>query len=113
MRRPIAPSRRAAEIRIRLGSNAPDGLLFGVLKAGSRRFTPFVAKLQSSPSEPSDHPKLRRILLQTQVTPVFVIIADELSHYSAELPLVKHEDLVQQLSAQGASESLHIRILPG
>ena len=107
-----------------LGSNAPCGLLLGVRKAGSRRFTPFVAMLQSSHSGQSyhpssggrlgsDHPKLRRILLQTQVTPVFVVLADELSHYSAELPLVKDDDLVQQLSAQGSSESLHIRILPG
>jgi hypothetical protein len=68
-----------------LGIHAPCGLLLDVLKAGSRRFTPFVAMLQSSHSGQSyhpcsggrlgsDHPKLRRILLQTQVTPVFVVI---------------------------------------
>ena len=56
MKRRIAPSRRATEITILLGSNAPCGLLLGVLKAGSRRFTPFVAMLQSSHSGQSYHP---------------------------------------------------------
>jgi len=46
------------------------------------------------------------------MTTVVVIIGEEFTHHAVKLRLVEHDDFVQQLSAQGSSEPLHIRILP-
>jgi hypothetical protein len=46
-----------------------------------------------------DSAVLRRILLQTQMTTVLVIIGDEFMHHAVKLRLVEHDDFIQQLSA--------------
>ena len=79
-------------------------------KADSRRFAPFVAVLQASHPRKGyhastrrrlwcDYPGFRRILLQAQVTTIFVVITDELSDHAVKLRSVEDDDFVEQLSA--------------
>ena len=76
----------------------------------SGRFLPLVAVLQTSHPPKGyhastgrrlrrDYPGFWRILVQTQMTTVLVIISDEFTHESVKLRLVEHDDFVQQLSA--------------
>ncbi len=77
---------------------------------GSRRFAPFIAVLQTSHPRKGyhastgrrlrrDYPGLWCIFVQAQMAAILVILGDELTHHSVKLPLVEHDDLVQQLAA--------------
>src|SRR5512139_2431480 len=86
--------------------SAPSELSVCGLEFASRHCLPLVAVLQTSHPRlryhPSawrgpwrDHPGLRRILLQAQLTTVVVIIGCEFTHHAVKMRWVEHDDFVQ------------------
>lgn len=58
------------------------------------------------------YPTTRCSLLQREMGPVFVIVADVLGHQPFQVPLVKHDHMVEQVSSTVANPALGDPILP-
>jgi len=59
-----------------------------------------------------DGPRLRRVLLQSQVCPGSMIVVQEISKVPAKASLVEYDDVVQALAANGADHPFYISTLP-
>ena len=46
----------------------------------------------------------RSLLIQTEVSPVVMVVANILSHEALEMPLIEHNDVIEQVSAAVADE---------
>lgn len=56
---------------------------------------------------------LLSLLLQAEVRSVVVVVADVFSHEPLEVPLVEHNDMIDQVSAAVAYKALGDAVLPG
>ena len=54
----------------------------------------------------------RSLLVQPQVGPVVVVIADIVIHQSLQMSLVEHEHMIEQIAATVANKSLSDSVLP-
>src|SRR5260370_29091881 len=59
-----------------------------------------------------DGPRLRRVLLQSQVCPASMIVVQEISKVSAKASFVEYDDVVQALAANRSDHPFHISTLP-
>jgi len=46
----------------------------------------------------------RSLLSQTEVSPVVVVVEDVLAHQTFQMPLIEHDDVIEQVSAAVADE---------
>ena len=60
-----------------------------------------------------DRPRLRRVLLQSQVCSGSAIVVQELSKMPVKTAFVEYDDVVQALAAKRANQSFGYAILPG
>ena len=60
-----------------------------------------------------DGPSLRRIAAEPKVRPVRVVVRDILAKQPEQVPLIQHDDVVEQLSSKRPDEPLDERVLPG
>ena len=56
---------------------------------------------------------LRRVLLQSQVRPVLIIVVHETLQVTGQAPFAEHDYVVQVLAANGADDPFHVSSLPG
>ena len=56
----------------------------------------------------ASHPGL---LVQPEMRPVIVVVADALGHRAPEMPLVEHDDVIEQVSAAVADEAFGDSVL--
>jgi hypothetical protein len=54
----------------------------------------------------------RGLLFQPEVRPVVVVVADVLDHQALEMPLVEHDEVIEQVPAAVADEALGDAVLP-
>ena len=54
-----------------------------------------------------------RLLTQSEMCPVFVVIAQVFIHEPFQMPLVEHDDMVEQVPPTTLDESLCDSVLPG
>ena len=59
-----------------------------------------------------DRPRVRRVLLQSQVCSGSVIVVQELSKMSVKTSFMEYDDVVQALAANGSDDPFDIRTLP-
>src|ERR1035441_7444332 len=60
----------------------------------------------------SDRTPFRSLLLQTEMRPVVVVVADELGHQPLEMAFVENDDVIEQVSAATTYEALRDSVLP-
>ena len=61
-----------------------------------------------------DTSRVRAVFAQRQMRPApVVVLRDELSQESSQMPLVHHDDVIEKLPPEGADYPLHIGRLPG
>ena len=53
----------------------------------------------------SDRTPFRSLFSQREMRPVLVVVADVLGHQPFEMPLVEHDDMIEQVSAATADEA--------
>ena len=59
-----------------------------------------------------DGPRLRRVLLQSQVCPGSMIVVQKISKVPAKASLVEYDDVVQALASNGSDHPFYISTLP-
>ena len=60
-----------------------------------------------------DRSRLRAILVESQVSPTTVVVAQVLLEHSLEMPLIENDHMVQAFSPNRPDHPLDIRVLPG
>jgi len=55
----------------------------------------------------------RSLLVQAQMSPVFVIVVDVFVHEALEMASVQNDNVIEQISAAGTSEAFRHAVLPG
>ena len=55
----------------------------------------------------------RRVAIQRQVSPRFMVVHEVRGQDAPEMALVEHDDMTEALTTNGTDQSLHVRRLPG
>jgi hypothetical protein len=69
-------------------------------------------RLADNESEPLDRPKARRVLVQRQTRPAFVIVAGVGRKDLAQMGLAKYDDMIEAFPTDRADQSQHWSAAP-